>query len=388
MSDVDSTIGDPPPPHAPALACRTADELRQAVRTVLGDVGRIVAPDGIDEVRSVELNGYPQRIHLRGQSRHAPILLFLHGGPLSPVSDFAWAYQRPWEDFFLVVNWDQRGAGRSWGDEESGKRFADTFHRRQFIADAIVLIERLNAEFGRDKLVLVGQSWGTVMALEIAKARPDLLHVAVLQGLAVNWLASPERIRLRYLAEAERRGDATEAARLRDVGPIPAADDPALLEWPAKFGVPMPGRNTWHNIEGEGDGWSRRIDMLRFISPDVSPDDYAEDVRRMAREENWKPRYDRAVTSVAPWDAPTDVGYRFEVPILVMQGDHDWQTSTELARDYYERIEAPWKKWVSFPHAAHALNIEQPGLSVVTLVNDVLPATRGEVPTGVERPGS
>ena len=382
------TLGDQPYPHAPALAFQTAEQLREGVRTVLRDVGRIVSPNGIDEVRQVELNGYAQHVHLRGQDRRAPILLFLHGGPLSPVSDFAWAYQRPWEDFFLVVNWDQRGAGRSWGDEDPGADTAATFVRPQFVADAIALIERLAAEFGQEKVVLVGQSWGTVMVLEIASARPDLLYVAVLQGLAVNWLASPERVRLHYLAEAEARADEAEAARLREVGPIPSADDPRLMEWPLKFGRPMPDRNTWHNIEGEGDGWSRRIDMLRFISPDVTPDDYAADARRMADEARWKPRYERAVRSVAPWDAPTDVGHRFEVPIVVMQGDHDWQTSTELAREYFETIDAPWKKWVSFPHAAHALNIEQPGLSVVTLVNDVLPATRGAIPAGAARRGS
>ena len=87
MNEVDSVAGHTPS-HAPALAFRTADELREGVRTVLRDVGRIVAPDGIDEARKVTLNGARQHVHLRGQDRRAPILLFLHGGPLSPVSEF------------------------------------------------------------------------------------------------------------------------------------------------------------------------------------------------------------------------------------------------------------------------------------------------------------
>ena len=74
--------------------------------------------------------------------------------------------------------------------------------------------------------------------------------------------------------------------------------------------------------------------------------------------------------------------------VVVMQGRHDWQTSYDLALAYFGKIDAPWKKWVAFPHAAHVLNLEQPGLSVVTLVNDVLPATRGEVPQGAERRAS
>jgi pimeloyl-ACP methyl ester carboxylesterase len=78
------------------------------------------------------------------------------------------------------------------------------------------------------------------------------------------------------------------------------------------------------------------------------------------------------------------VGTRLAVPLIVMQGAHDWQTSRDLAKAYFDKVCAPYKKWVEFPHSAHALNIEQPGLSVVALVRDVLPAVSREVPPGAE----
>jgi hypothetical protein len=65
-----------------------------------------------------------------------------------------------------------------------------------------------------------------------------------------------------------------------------------------------------------------------------------------------------------------------------MQGRHDRQTDVGLAKAYFDKVCAPYKKWVEFPHAAHALNIEQPGLSVVALVTDVLPAVQGRIPPG------
>ncbi|WDA41400.1 alpha/beta hydrolase [Erythrobacter sp. BLCC-B19] len=363
-----------------------AAELRARARTVFANLGRLAGPNAIDEQRMIELGGLTQHIHLRGQDRDAPLLLFLHGGPNGHISDVAWAYQRGWEDFFVVVNWDQRGCGRSFGSPDDQARIAGTLNRAQYRADAIALIEHLLAEFGRERLVLVGQSWGTVLALEVAKARPDLLDVAVLQGLSANWLASADRVYHWYLAEAEKRGDAAEVARLKAVGPIPAADDPALTEWPMKFGLPIPDRNSWYNLRGDGDGWGPRMDMLRFLSPDLAPENYAADARRLAEDgETLFARHKEAMTSVAPWDARRDVGTRFEVPIVVMQGMHDWQTSYDLALEYFGTIDAPWKKWIAFPHAAHVLNLEQPGLSVVSLVNDVLPATRGEVPAGAER---
>lgn len=364
---------------------RSGEEVREQVRTVLKDIGRVVSPNGIDETRYVTLGGVQQWIMLRGQDRAAPILLFLHGGPGSPISPIAWAYQRPWEDFFLVVHWDQRGFGRSRGTAAEASSLAGTLTRERLIVDAIELIDRLRAEFHRDKVVLVGQSWGTVLTLEIAKRRPDLLYAAVMQGLAVNWLASPALLYEHLVASAESRHDTVETKRLRDVGPLPEArDTKALFAWTRRLGVGFPDSNTWHNIQGPGDSWGRRLDLLEYISPDYSAAEYSAAHAAATDRAGAIARYQEAMAAALSWDAERDVGTTFDVPVIVMQGRHDWQTDYRLARQYYDKVCARWKHWVEFPHAAHALNIEQPGLSVVALVNQVLPAVRGEVPAGAE----
>lgn len=379
-------------PAAPAVtpAAETGEAVRERIRTALSDIGRIVAPNGIDEKRSIDLGGARQWIMLRGQDRSAPILLFLHGGPGSPISPIAYAYQRPWEDFFLVVHWDQRGFGRSRGSTpEADAGLARTVNRKQYISDAIELIETLRTEFGQRKIILVGQSWGTVLALEVAHRRPDLLHAVVTQGLAANWLASPRLHYEHMLGEAEAKGDTVEAGRLRGLGPPPPPDQPRkLFEWARDLGVGFPDANTWHNIRGPGDGWARRTDALEYVSPDYSAAEYAADhAARQADPAAFLARYQEAMTPVLPWDAERDVGTTLEVPLIVMQGTHDWQTSRDLAKAYFDKVCAPYKKWVEFPQAAHALNIEQPGLSVVSLVEDVLPALRGRVPKGAIRCG-
>jgi pimeloyl-ACP methyl ester carboxylesterase len=373
------------PQSPPPSTARTGEEVREQVRTALNDIGRIVSPHGIDESRIVQLGGAKQWIMLRGQDRRAPILLFLHGGPGSPISSIVWSYQRPWEDFFLVVHWDQRGFGRSY-DPSQATRLTGTLNKEQVIADAIELIEMLRRQFGQQKIILVGQSWGTVLTLEIARRRPDLLYAAVTQGLAVNWLESPRILYRSMLSEAERTGDSAEARRLRDVGPLPPATEAAaLFAWTRKFGLAFPDSNTWHNIRGPGDSWRRRIDALQYISPDYPADVLEAEQRADADAAGRMARYQEAMTPVLRWDAERDVGTKFTVPLIVMQGSHDWQTHVDLARAYYGKVCAPWKKWIEFPNAAHALNIEQPGLSVVALVNDVLPSVRNEVPAGAEQ---
>jgi len=372
--------------HAAAQETVPPDSgVRERVRTVLQDIGRIVSPNGIDETRFVELGGFRQWIMLRGQDRRAPILLFLHGGPGSPISSIAYAYQRPWEDFFLVVHWDQRGFGRSRGTAADGPTLRGTLNRGQYRADAVELIEKLRTEFGQRKIVLVGQSWGTVLALEIARERPDLLHAVVTQGLAANWLASPALLYRHLLEQAKANGDTAEAQRLTELGPLPPATEvDQLLSWARRLGVGFPDSNTWHNIRGPGDSWARRVDVLELVSPDYSAEEYAAAHATPADPTDGFARYREAMASVLPWDAERDVGTRLAVPLIVMQGTHDWQTSRDLAKAYFDKVCAPYKKWVEFPHSAHALNVEQPGLAVVALVRDVLPAVSGEVPTGAE----
>src|ERR1700722_16528290 len=72
-----------------------------------------IPPGGINELKAVELGGIKQWISVRGNDAANPILLFIHGGPGSPMMGESWAFQRPWEDFFTVVQWDQRGAGKT-----------------------------------------------------------------------------------------------------------------------------------------------------------------------------------------------------------------------------------------------------------------------------------
>jgi pimeloyl-ACP methyl ester carboxylesterase len=127
------------------------------------------------------------------------------------------------------------------------------------------------------------------------------------------------------------------------------------------------------------------VETLRTISPDSTAESIAEHWRRQDSDPPATLRRVRkAMQAALTWDAERDVGTRFSVPVIVMMGRHDWQTHTRLARTYYERISAPYKKWVEFPNAAHALNIEQPGLAVTSLVNDVLPAVHGRIPEGAE----
>jgi pimeloyl-ACP methyl ester carboxylesterase len=83
-------------------------------RAVVAEIDKIVTPRGIDETFMATLGGARQVVNVRGADRNNPILIFVHGGPGAVEMPVAWAFQRPWEDYFTVVEWDQRGAGSSY----------------------------------------------------------------------------------------------------------------------------------------------------------------------------------------------------------------------------------------------------------------------------------
>jgi hypothetical protein len=90
-------------------------------RAIVADLNHIVTPNGIEETFDVILGGVPQVVNVRGADRANPILIYIHGGPGAVEMPFAWAFQRPWEDFFTVVQYDQRAAGRSFLLEDPKK---------------------------------------------------------------------------------------------------------------------------------------------------------------------------------------------------------------------------------------------------------------------------
>lgn len=95
-------------------AAHAADPEQEKARAVIADMQRVVAPKGVQESYTVVIGGIPQWVYVRGQDRENPILLFVHGGPAAPIQPTAWQFQRPLAEYFTVVNWDQRGAGRTY----------------------------------------------------------------------------------------------------------------------------------------------------------------------------------------------------------------------------------------------------------------------------------
>src|SRR5271170_3523738 len=154
------------PTHAqtaepPANASTPADMTftRKEVATIIANSRKIVSPRGIEELIPVQINGIPQYLSIRGKDLRNPILLFIHGGPASPEMPADYTFQTPWEDYFTVVEWDQRGTGKSYAASDPAK-IANTLTIPQMTSDAIDVVQYLRTRFHKQKLFVMGHSWG------------------------------------------------------------------------------------------------------------------------------------------------------------------------------------------------------------------------------------
>lgn len=329
-------------------------------RDVVRDLERIVAPTGIQETYKARIGGIDQWINVRGQDRDNPVILFIHGGPASPLMPTIWEFQRPIEEYFTVVNYDQRGAGRTFLANDPDA-VADTLHIERYVDDAIEIAEYVRKRYHKDKVILMAHSWGTVVGMGAALSRPDLFHAYVGIGQVIN-VRDNERISFEYgLAQARQHGNAEAIAELESIAPYPG-DRPITREriiiarkWPQSYG----GMSAYR------DGSAKYFFGAALLSPEYdAADAKAIDAGNVFTLGRILPEF-------------LEVDYKgvreFPIPVVMFMGRHDYTTPSAPTAEWLERVEAPYKRGVWFERSAHMIPWEEPGKLLVSLLADVRP---------------
>jgi len=179
----------------------------------------VSTPNGIDEADYVKISGLDQWITIRGEDRKNPGLLFLHGGPGDATNPWGYAAFRSWLKYFTVVQWDQRDAGRTYG-----RNGASAITIERMVLDGVELSGMLAKKLGKDKIVLVGHSWGSILGVFMAKARPDLFYAFVGTGQVADPSRNCAVAYAALIGRASRDGNSRALQELNEVGPPPYKD--------------------------------------------------------------------------------------------------------------------------------------------------------------------
>jgi pimeloyl-ACP methyl ester carboxylesterase len=308
--------------------------------------------ESIAEIRFIELGGFKQAVLLRGNDRRNPVLLYVHGGPGGGQLPLARHYSQKLEKYFLVVHWDQRGAGAS------GKGVDwSSLSLERIVGDTIELAEKLGQ--GR-KIFLVGHSWGSLVGVLAVQRRPDLFYAYVGTGQLVH-RDRQEQISYDWVAaQARQAGDRKALAELATIHP------PYTRQ--AEFKLQRHWLSKYH-----GDEFA--VDRVReFLPAKLFGREYTLGTRL-----HYQAYFDRSLEQLLEDRLHVDLlsqVRRLEVPVFFFLGRHDYNTPTSLVEEWASRLQAPMKEIVWFENAGHFLAIEAPEEFQQRLVEKLLPLAR------------
>jgi pimeloyl-ACP methyl ester carboxylesterase len=315
-------------------------EVRSGRTEPIKDSSGEVIPGSIAALEKVELGGMEQWILIRGHNVDHPVLLWLHGGPGAAQMPIAWHFNGNLEREFIVVHWDQRGSGKS----NSPGFDETTMTVDRYIKDTVELTNYLKERFGREKIYLLGHSWGSQIGILAAAANQEHYYAYI----GVSQLVDPHRsqdVAYQWLLDEIMNGsNEKDLEKLDRLGPPRYLDHADYVEFAGlidKYGGNMDMRFT-------------NLAWIALQSPEYRVRDYYYWLQGATRgsgpmwEESQAFNLFQAVAQI-------------DLPVYFFSGAHDFNTPLSLVEEYLTYLEAPaGKELVVFSSSAHTPYMAEP----------------------------
>jgi pimeloyl-ACP methyl ester carboxylesterase len=271
-----------------------------------------------------------------------------------------------------MVQWDQRGAGRTYG--KTGPSVDATMTMERMTQDGIEVAEYLTRHLSKTKIILTGGSWGSILGVYMVHARPDLFYAYVGQAQVVNWQKNLSASYARVLQMAEAARDKETVAALNSIGPPP---------W--KTLLPQ-----WRIYRKAEQTYQAKVVTAPNAPMQISAA-YAEPAERKQYSEAddfsafhfWGGHQPRTKADLAalPMSGPLTkidlpaLGTNFQIPVYIVQGQADLTALPELAKAYFDSIKAPRKRFYMVPGTGHEQTATSLALTRKILLEQIRPLT-------------
>jgi pimeloyl-ACP methyl ester carboxylesterase len=335
---------------------------RKFVQRRVAEEHAIRSAKGIDSLERVRIGGIDQWIEVRGQNVDNPIVLVLHGGPGIAFIPLAGSFQGRWEDHFTVVEWDQRGAGKTYASNDADLQ-RRTMTLPQMEQDSLDVVNYLRHRFKRDKIFVLGHSWGSVLGLWLAHEHPELIYAYVGVGQIVDLQQNDEVAYRDALQVARDTHNLQAVSDLESIAPYPAADSDVrrgsiARRWESELLGPPQRATAFEN-------------PARILSDVLSAPQYslADDIGFIRGQRS-------SLSILVPQIGNVDLrglGLTFREPVFFFEGRHDPYCRPSLIWNYSQAIEAPQKDFVWFENSGHFPFYDEPKKFADELVEQVLP---------------
>jgi pimeloyl-ACP methyl ester carboxylesterase len=333
---------------------------RAEATAIIANARKILTPNGVERLEKVRIGRIDQWVSVRGTDRRNPVLLHIHGGPGYVSIPMSWWFARGWEEYFTVVQWDQRAAGKTQLLNDPAA-VEPTLTTGRMIADAEEMAAWARNEFGKQKIFVLGHSYGSFLGIQLAQRHPDWFYAYIGVGQIINGPQN-ERQGWNFAMTAARKENNTEALReLNAIAPYPPADKLVSIDdlytqrkWVGYYGGVMAYR---HNNADDS--------ALSLLSPDYTDAEIGRiwEGNKFATPILLPPliNFDMSATT------------RFPIPLILLEGRHDYTVVSDVTAKWFAKVSAPEKHLVWFELSGHMPMTEEPGKFLLSLVRYARP---------------
>ncbi len=298
--------------------------------------------NGIGELNNIKVNDVDQWLMIRGENVENPVVLFIHGGPGTAQIGFIAPYLKELEKHYTVVNWDQRGSGLSYTPNLN----TEIMNIQQFVEDTRSVIQYLKNTFKKEKVYLIGHSWGSLLGMKVIQKYPNLVERYIGVGQVTNWWEM-EKVSYHFVLNKAKEQKVEEALKeLSEIG-APPYDNPLKH---------ISIQRKWLEVFG---GSVRGIDLIPFLLDRMEKGfEYTkEDIEKWKKGTSYSfMNMHEELFKTTLSDEVRDV----KMPIAFFAGRYDYNTPSSLVEEYYRKLNAPLKQFIWFEDSAHFPILEEP----------------------------
>lgn len=275
----------------------------------------------IDSIYTPNIGGIKQAIKIKTDDSNKPVLLFLSGGPGASSMGISGSFTEILKSEFTIVEWDQRNVGRTLQLNKSPQKP----NVEMMSLDTYEVIKFTTKELNKEKIHLLGSSWGNVLGFNVVKNHPELLHSYFAVNTVINQLES-DKILLKLLKQ-HYRNDFIAIKELESIT-IPFEKDEDLFY-------------LWKWL------------LFKEGNKHVLTENYKTGFLK------WSKEWETVMKEVMNINLPTTLN-QVDCPIYFFAGKNDYLTSTEITEKYFELLNAPKKKMIVFSNSSHGIHSSEP----------------------------
>jgi len=303
-------------------------------------------PSSISEITNVNIGGIDQYLIIRGADTSKPVMLFVHGGPGSPETPIMKSLNPTIENDFVMVYWEQRGSGKSYSNTIP----PETMNLDQFISDTKEVSDYLIERFDKEKIFIMGHSWGAFLGILTAYQHPELYHAYFGVGQSCMQYEA-EKVSFDWVKEqAILQNDKKGIQKLSKLSfPSKDADSDEFIKFI------MQERKYVNKYGGAIHGETSISSLLKFV---IKADEYS-----FKDKINYMRGSKFSISHLYSKQIQSDLSQEIDsmqVPVYIFQGKYDYQCPTQTAYKFYEQLKAPKKDFFIFENSAHSPNMEEP----------------------------